>query len=105
MTAFPLLLLAGALACAADVAGPPAPSEAEKIARLQRAIEADEKQRGVLEAELARPKGEYQEALTAFQALDDKLGVKKKAVGRLKDVARKPVVASLAPAAAVVAID
>jgi moderate conductance mechanosensitive channel len=53
--------------------GPPQGSEAEKIARLQRYVDDDEKQLAALKKQLEDPGSEYHRAEAAFKELDDKL--------------------------------
>jgi moderate conductance mechanosensitive channel len=55
----------------------PRPSDAERVARLQRALELDEKLLAELKQELTRPDGEYQQADAEFKTLDDQFQTKK----------------------------
>src|SRR5262245_54390491 len=76
MSSLAILLLSTCLA--GPPMGPPKPptpapapsTEAEKIARLERYIEEDEKQLAAVKKQLANPCGEYARAQAAFKELD-----------------------------------
>ena len=64
------LMVSGTRALAQD---PAELSAAERIARLQRTIEREEKYLRMHEAELSDPLGEYEEAESRFKDLDERL--------------------------------
>ena len=72
---------------AAEPATPAQPdlSDAERIARLQRAIAEKETSQKTLEAELNNPKSEYQLAQEEFQAIDTQVSELTRNIQKLKD--------------------
>src|SRR5438128_7538390 len=74
MSSICLLLLSSCLAQVPAAPPKPAPGgEAEKIARLERYIEEDQKQLEAIKKQLEDPNSEYRRAEAAFKVLDDKL--------------------------------
>ncbi len=66
-------------------AAPVVQSDAERVSRLTRTIEENEKRLAALKAELDNPGSEYTEAETEFKRLDADFAAKKKELQKLKD--------------------
>ncbi len=73
------LLVSGSLA---DTAAEPRMSDAQRIARLQRTLDSDQKHLAELQAELANLEKEYQQADTDFKQLDSRLEAEKREVAK-----------------------
>jgi len=73
---------------AGDDAGPPL-SEAERIARLQRSLDADRKYLDSLNVQLKDPKSEYHKAENRFQKVDAELQEVHQAIQQLKDAGKE----------------
>ncbi|HTU24284.1 MAG TPA: mechanosensitive ion channel domain-containing protein [Pirellulales bacterium] len=78
--AAPILLTAGTLPEAADARL----SDAQRITRLQRTLDSDQKHLGELKADLANLEKEYQEADADFKQLDGQLDARRQADGERK---------------------
>jgi len=65
------------------------PSEAERIARLHRLIEADEKQLAAARQRLSAPDSEYRRAEADFRDVDGRLAEKTREVDRLRKAGKK----------------
>src|SRR5262249_17145795 len=70
-------------------------SEAERIARLHRLIDADEKQLDDAKKRLTAPDSEYKRAEAAFRAADDALAPRMKEVQKLRQSGKKAEADSL----------
>src|SRR5262245_50945727 len=85
-----VLLLSTCLAAPPDPTPPPSQStEAEKIARLQRQIEEEEKQLAAIKQQMDDPDGEYRRAETDFKALDNELTKGNRELERLRKLDEK----------------
>jgi small conductance mechanosensitive channel len=81
-----VLLLSACLAASPQDATPPASqsTEAEKIARLQRQIEEEEKQLAAIRQQLDDPDSEYRRAEADFKAIDNQLTKGTRELDRLR---------------------
>ena len=75
----------------------PKPSEAERIARLNRRLETDRERLAEMQAQLSDPQSAYVEAEKDFQRLDLELEKLKKTIDELKAGGQAAAAAALAP--------
>src|SRR5262249_36977800 len=78
-------------------AAPAPPTEAEKIARLQRSLDADRKQLAELKRQLEDPASEYRQAQAEFTRLDGELAQLQKDLKRLRADGKAAEAAQLEP--------
>jgi small-conductance mechanosensitive channel/predicted HicB family RNase H-like nuclease len=62
-------------------------TDADRISRLQRSLEADRKELGFLQTQIKEPGGEYQKAEKEFRTLDSRLEEKKKEIDKAHSAA------------------
>jgi small conductance mechanosensitive channel len=75
-------------------------SDAQRIARLQRTIDTDQKHLAELQAELASLEKEYQQADVEFKQLDNQLDAEKRRQPERRDAIKKPADSAATPSAA-----